>query len=71
MKLRDFEVGDIVMLHGVMQIPDMSVYIGDISEDGSYALLWKNVNDYIDGKKWDIMAALSSRATLIRKTGAA
>ena len=71
MKLRDFEVGDIVMLHGVMQIPDMSVYIGDISEDGSYALLWKNVNDYINGKKWDIMAALSSRATLIRKTGAA
>lgn len=71
MKLRDFEVGDIVLLHGVMQIPDMSVYIGDISEDGSYALLWKNVNDYIDGKKWDIMAALSSQATLIRKTGAA
>lgn len=65
--LRNLCVGDTILLNGVMRQPDQIMYFGGVTDDGCYALLWKNVNDYINGEKWDVMAAMSSPATFIRK----
>lgn len=70
MTLGKLTVGDFLTLHGIMRQPDIDVFYGDVSKDGSYALLWKSAKAYLDGKPWDIMAAMSSPATLIGKLAA-
>lgn len=54
MRLRDFQVGDTVVLDGALATP-VPLYIG--GEDGRYRLLWQNKSAALSGKPWDVMAS--------------
>jgi hypothetical protein len=59
MKLRDFTVGDTVVLKGALS-PDRAFFIGDIKN--GYYLLWENKKARLEDKPWASMALASHEA---------
>lgn len=59
MRLRDFQVGDTVVLEGALATSE-PLYIG--GDDGRYRLLWISEAAAKSGKPWDVMAAGSHLA---------
>ncbi len=54
-RIRDFSIGDTVVLKGAGTEKFSALFIGDI-KDGYY-YLWRSKERFLDGKFWDHVAA--------------